>query len=157
MDISQFCTRLNEALHPAVYRGFYPEAAPFALLLRHINSSLGRYAFGVLPWDTVEDKSRLLRTARRGISKHMFTIPYLWQVGLYLVVVGPSREWSPLAKQMAADQTSLRSVIVNAVHFIDLESGVKEVRRSQWGPIVFGGTVSVTEVVDSIVAEQIRI
>ena len=153
MDMPQFCDRLSEALHPAVYRGgTCPEAEPFALLLKHMNSTLGRYVFGVLPWDAVEDKSQLLRTARCGISKHMFTVPYLWQVGLYLLVVGPSREWSPIAKQMAADQTSLHAVIVNAVHFIDLESGAKEIRRSQWGPVVFGGTVSVADVVDSIVA-----
>ena len=153
MDTPQFCTRLDEALRPAVYcGGAYSEAAPFALLLKHMNRTLGRYAFGVLPWDTVEDKSRLLGTARRGISKHMFTIPYLWQVGLYLVVVGPSREWSPLAKQMVADQTAFHSVIVQAVHFIDLESGAQEVNRSRWGPILFGGTVSVTDVVDSVLA-----
>lgn len=158
MDMPQFCTRLNEALHPAVYRGgSLPEAVPFALLLKHMNSSLGRYAFGVLPWDTVEDKSALLRTARRGISKHMFTIPHIWQVGLYLVVVGPRREWSPLAEQMAADKTSLHSVIVQAVHFIDLESGAEEVNRSQWGPITFGDTVSVTDVVDSVLAEPVSL
>ena len=152
MDMPQFCSRLNESLYPVYRGGSYPEAAPFALLLKHMNRTMGRYALGVLPWETVEDKSRLLRTARRGISKHMFAIPQLWQVGLYLVVVGPSGEWSPLAKQMAADRTAFHSVIVQAVHFIDLESGAKEVNRSQWGPILFGGTVSVTEVVDSVLA-----
>jgi hypothetical protein len=156
MDLRQFCTRLQEALYPAVsHGGPVSEASPFALLLKHTNwVALGRYALGVLPWEAVEEKSRLLTTARNGVSKHMFTIPYLWQVGLYLVVVGPSQDWSPLAGQMTADQTGLHSVIVQAVHFIDLDSGTKMVNRSQWGPIRFGGTVSVTDVVNSVLAEQ---
>ena len=93
MDLRQFCSRLQDALDPTVYcGGALPEATPFALLLKHTNRALGRYAFGVLPWEAVEEKPQLLRTARSGISKHLFTIPYLWQVGLYLVVVGPSRD-----------------------------------------------------------------
>jgi hypothetical protein len=152
MELKQFCTRLQTALSPAVYRGgAIPDAAPFALLVKHMNwLALGRYALGVLPWQGVEEKSQFLRTARKGVSKHLFTVPYLWQVGLYLVVVGPHRDWSSLAGQMTADTTGFHSVIIQAVHFIDLDSGKNLVNRSQWGPIRFGGTVSVTDVVNSV-------
>jgi hypothetical protein len=152
MEMSQFCARVQEALYPAVYRaGACPEAAPFALLLKHMNwVTLGRYALGVLPWEAVAEKSELLQIARRGICKHIFTIPYLWQVGLYLVVAGSRREWSPLAGQMVADQTGFHSVIVQAIHFIDLESGATAVSRSQWGRVQFGGTTVITNVVNSV-------
>jgi hypothetical protein len=150
MKLVEFCTRIETALSPSVYRGgAISEAWPFALFLKHMNwAAQGRYALGVLPWELVEEKSRLLHVARSGVSQHMFTIPYIWQVGLYLVVVGPSGEWSPLASQMTADNTGFRSAIIQAVHFIDLDSGMNVIDRSQWGPIQFGGTMSVTEVIN---------
>lgn len=152
MDVKEFSARLKDQLYPVVYRtGVRTDVEPFALLVRHVNwLTLGRYALTVLPWENLTVKSALLWTARRGLSKHMLTIPFLFQVGLYLVVPGPSREWSHVARQVRADQTSLHSVIVQAVHFLDLETGANEVTRSQWGPIRFGGTASVTDIVNSI-------
>ena len=151
MNPPQFCSRLEEALCPAMYRGrVHSDAATFDLLLKRWSWGGGRYAFGVLPWEKVGDKADLLGTARREVMKHMFTIPHLWQVGLYLVVPGPAGEWKPLAEKIAADRTALHRVIVQGVHFIDLETGAKTVHRSKWGTISFGGTVSVQEVVDSV-------
>jgi hypothetical protein len=152
MDTPQFCIHLRDALYPGIYRGgVIAEALPFRLMVKHMNwVALGRYALAVIDWADIEEKSRLLNTARKGVSKHMFTIPYFWQVGLYLVVVGRHRDWSPHVGQMTADKTGLHSVIIQAVHFIDLELGESLVNRSQWGPIRFGGTVSVTDMVNSV-------
>ncbi|MBV9125610.1 MAG: hypothetical protein JO112_19850 [Planctomycetes bacterium] len=152
MSLAEFCSRLQDELYPTIYRGgAISGAAPFALLLKHMKwLGLGRYALGVLPWEAVENKSRLLKTARKGIAKHLFTIPYFWQVGLYLVVTGPRKEWAPVARQINADQTGLHAVIIQAVHFIDLELDASVVKRSQWGPVQFGGTLSVTNVIEDV-------
>jgi hypothetical protein len=154
MDVDQFSARLSEALWPTAYRGgAVSQPSPFTLLLKHMNAiGMGRYALAVLSWDAVDEKFKLLQVARDGVRRHIFTIPYFWSVGVYLIVVGPSAQWAPLSSKLAADQTGLHSVIVQAIHFIDLVSRTKTVTRSQWGPIQFGGTIPVTEIVDSVLA-----
>ncbi len=150
-DLPTYSARLKDALYPSAYRrSARTDAKPFTLLLTHMNwLALGRYALAVLPWEAVEEKSEVLHVARSGVCNYMFTIPYLWQVGLYLVVSGPYDEWSSIAPQVCADQTGLHAVIVQAIHFIDLQTGKTHLSRSQWGPIRFGGTVSVTDRVNS--------
>jgi hypothetical protein len=152
LEIREFSSRLNDSLYPEIYRaGAIIEAEPFTLLLRHVNwAALGRYALAVLPWEAADQERGILGTARRGVSRHMLTIPYLLQVGLYLVVPGPMEQWLPIASDVQADQTGLHSVIVQAIHFVDLKTGRNRVNRSQWGPIRFGGTLSVTEAVNSV-------
>ncbi len=153
MDIREFSSKLKNTLYPEVYRaGAVTEAEPFTLLLRHVNwVALGRYALAILPLGAVDKEHGVLGTARRGISRYMLTIPYLFQVGLYLVVPGPIAEWLPIVPDVQADQTGFHSVIVQAIHFVDLETGRNQVNRSQWGPIRFGGTLSVDEAVNSVI------
>jgi hypothetical protein len=151
VDVREFSRKLRDILHPASYRsGASMDAEPFTLLLWHMNwVALGRYALAVLPWEAVREKPDVLRTARRAIMKHFVTIPCFFQVGLYLIIAGPSSEWSPVASNVEADSTGFHSVILQAIHFLDLDTGDDAVKRSQWGPIRFGGTVAVTDAVDT--------
>jgi hypothetical protein len=148
LDTYEFCNRLRARLFPQLYQGGVIEnPAPFELLLTHGNWLTGRYAFAVLLWSALGDKRDVLSAARSGLSRHHFTIPFLAQVGLYVVVCGPEAEWGPVTPHVRADQTGLHSVIVQGVHFVDLETRASSVSRSQWGPIRFGGTTAVTDIV----------
>ncbi|BDS07445.1 hypothetical protein NT6N_24850 [Oceaniferula spumae] len=40
--------------------------------------------------------------------------------------------------EVNADRTGLHSVIIQGIHFIDLETGAAEVKQSKWGPCIFG-------------------
>jgi hypothetical protein len=123
---------------------------PFTLMLRTGHWYTARYAFAVLPWSAVKETSTLLSVSRRATRRWMFTVPFLHQVGL--VVVGPERGWSPIASTATTDRTSLRSVIVQGIHFLDLETGASVVNRSQWGSIRFGHTTGVSKVVEEVLA-----
>ena len=154
MDIRGFCALLKVRLHPSLYNGTARvDAAPFPLLLTHGNFLLGRYALAVLPWQPGKDGAELLRLARKEVSKHILTIPVLAQLGLYLVVIGAKAEWSGHVEEMPADRTGWHAVIVQAVHFIDVESRAGVCNRSQWGSIQFGGTVAVSDVIDSLLRD----
>jgi hypothetical protein len=149
VDVSEFSARLQEHFCPAVYRrGTREGVEPFTLLLQTGHWLTARYALAVLPWSDVGNPSELLPVARRAVRGRFFTVPFLLQVGLYLVVVGPAREWSRIAAEATADQTSLHTVIVQAVHFVDLNTRASVVNRSQWGPIRFGGSGAVSDGVE---------
>ncbi|MHC5538939.1 hypothetical protein ACYOEI_12025 [Singulisphaera rosea] len=150
MDLHEFSKNLSGLLYPSKYRsGASLYADPFTLLLRDVNwLALGRYALGVLSWEAVKDQPDLLLAARRATKRHFLTIPYFYQVGLYLVVAGPKAEWSAVASEIRADLTGFHAVIVQAVHFLDLDTGDDLVRRSKWGSRTFGGTISVTDAID---------
>jgi hypothetical protein len=120
---------------------------PFTLLLRSGHWYTGRYALAVLPWNAIADPSDLLSVARRAIRQRIVTVPFFLQVGLYLVVVGPKTAWWPIVSATMADQTSLHSVIIQGVHFLDLETKASIVNRSQWGPVRFGGSTAVSQAV----------
>jgi hypothetical protein len=157
VDEQEFCDRLRDRLSPGMYPGGeVPNPSPFALLLRGGHWWTTRYAFAVLPWAAVEDKSGLLAVARAGVKRHIVTVPYLVPVGLYLVICGPASGWAETAPGVKADQTGFHSVIVQGVHFLDLTTGAHVMSRSEWGPIRFGGTTSVSEVVNSVVAAERR-
>jgi hypothetical protein len=150
LDLPEFSSRLKDALYPAVYAaGALAGAEPFTLLLWHVNwVALLRNALAVLPLEPVE--RGVLGAARRGVSRYMMTVPYLFQVGLYLVVPGLMPDWLPIVSDVEPDHTGSHSVIVQAIHFVDLETGRNRVNRSQWAPNRFGGTLSVSEVVNSV-------
>lgn len=152
MNVHEFSSRLRDKLHPAVYRsGVRADAAPFTLLLTHINwLSLGRYALGVVPWDAIKGEPDLLRAVRRATMRHIVTVPYFFQVGVYVVVSGASQEWSARASEVEADRSGFHAVIIQAIHFLDLETGDDLVKRSQWGSVTFGGTRDVTDAIDTV-------
>ena len=111
---------------------------------------LARYALAVVPWDDSLDGREFLKSRRSLISRAMGALWTLREVGLYLVIAGPEQQWRKHAGQMPADKTGLHAVIVQAVHFVDLEKGATAINQSAWGPVKFGGVDSVAHVVNSV-------
>jgi hypothetical protein len=111
---------------------------------------LSRYALAVYEWDRAADGASHLRLARHEIAKALWAFPILGEVGLYLILCGAKEDWSDHVSSMPADQTGLHRVIVQAVHFIDLESGERALNQSAWGPVRFGGVESVASEIDAV-------
>ena len=111
---------------------------------------LARYAFAIAPWDESLDGATFLKSRRRLVSRALDALSILREVGLYLVVTGSESKWRNHVADMPADKTGLHAVIVQAVHFVDLQSGATALNQSAWGPVKFGGVDSVANVVNSI-------
>lgn len=112
---------------------------------------MGRYVLAVYLWDEKLDGEGNLRRARRILSRSVFTIPWLVNIGAYIVMCGSEQDWGPEFNSMPADQTGLHAVIVQAVQCVDLATGRWDINQSEWGPIRFGGVDSVTPTVSHIV------
>jgi hypothetical protein len=152
MKIESFCEALREALVPLFYPAVRLTKDPNCrLLLSSGNWFMGRYVFAVVEWDQeLDGKGNLLRI-RKLLGNAVFTIPYLVPIGAYVVVCGNEREWGPEFDSLPADRTGLHSVMVQAVHFVDLATGRWDINQSEWGPIRFGGVDSVAPTVNRIV------
>ena len=93
---------------------------------------------------------QFLKAKRQAVARQLGAFWAIREVGLYLVVCGPQSEWQSHASKMTADKTGLHSVIVQAIHFVDLQSGATHLNQSAWGPVKFGGVDSVADVINSI-------
>jgi hypothetical protein len=124
----------------------------FRLLLQTRKFILSWYTLAVDEWDRAADGASQLRLARREIAKALWAFPILGEVGLYLVFCGAKEDWSHHVGSMPADQTGLHSVIVQAVHFVDLKRGERALNQSG-GPVRFGGVDSVASEIDAALGE----
>ncbi|MBX9790922.1 MAG: hypothetical protein K2Y37_18545 [Pirellulales bacterium] len=153
MTIDQFVNRAEEQLHPAVYRGAARrDADPFRLLLTHGNFLTGRYAFAILPWSAGMSGPVVLKTARAAVARYLFSVPYLVQTGLYLVVLGNQEQWRQPAQDASVDLTSFHATIVQAVHFVDLETRQQSFKSTQWGQKSFGKSAAVAAILAQALA-----
>jgi hypothetical protein len=151
MNVQEFCDVLKARLCPRVYRKSVEAIGSFRLLLTR-TLLLSRYALAVYERDRSADGASQLRRARREVASALWAFPALGEVGLYLVWCGPRAKWAPHVGSMPADRTGLHLVIVQGVHFLDLETGERALNQSAWGPVRFGGVDSVAAQVEAVLA-----
>ena len=108
------------------------------------------YALAIALWDEKLDGPTFLKSRRRLVARMLRARWFIGEVGLYLIVTGPEKGWRDQVAMMPADKTGLHAVIVQAVHFVDLETGATAINQSAWGPVKFGGVDSVAHVVNSV-------
>lgn len=151
MEPSNYITEIQQRLHPRPYTDLHPSPpAGVDLLLTCKKYWLARYALAIAPWDNSMDGTAFLGSRRRLISSVLDASLITREVGLYLLVTGSEPDWRDHVANMPADKTGLHAVIVQAVHFVDLQSGATAINQSAWGPVKFGGVDSVASVVNSI-------
>ena len=152
MNIDQYANLVKQRLYPQPYTDSVASLpSEFHLLLTCKSLPLARYAIGVTHWDDSLNGAAFLQTRRRAVARELHASYWMFRtVGLYLVVCGSCSEWQEHVSNMPADKTGLHSVIVQAVHFIDLESGSTALNQSAWGPVRFGGVDSVASIVNTI-------
>ncbi len=151
MNIFTYSEHLAQKLHPKPYTNrmvYLPD--DIHLLLTHKKWMSARYAIAVTAWNPTLDGPEFLKAMRGKVSRQLSAMWVFREVGLYLVVCGAESDWQSHVSNMRADKTGLHSVIVQAVHFVDLQTGATKLNQSAWGPVKFGGVDSVANIVNSI-------
>lgn len=98
----------------------------------------GAYVFLAMPFSRVPSGDYGSNHAKTLIRKLLTCIPVIAEKGLFLLYYGPGTDWQAEAPRFTVDKTACRPVILQAVHFIDPETGVSTNSRTHWGPIKFG-------------------
>ena len=57
---------------------------------------------------------------------------------MYLVITGSEDLWLEKAENIKADLTGLHATIIQAIHFVDLDTGTTTLNQSKWGAVTFG-------------------
>jgi len=78
---------------------------------------------------------------RAEIADAMHAIWGLRGVGAYVVFCGPESSWRDFTDDVRPDKTALHSVLIQAIHFTDLESGASTVNRAPY-EIAHGGELA---------------
>jgi hypothetical protein len=158
MDFETYLEIISERLHPRPYKERIPDPTDdVRLLLTSTYEGLirSRYALAVTRWRPSMRGPEFLKSVRSTIAQKFRAIWTLRQVGLYLVICGRQADWRPYASELIADKTGLHAVIIQAVHFVDLNDGSDHRNQSHWGSISFGAVDSIASVLDSILVEFI--
>lgn len=98
----------------------------------------GAYVFLAMPFSKVPSSDYGSKYAKSVIRKSLTCIPLILEKGLFLVYYGQQKDWQDEAPRFTIDKTALRPVILQAIHFIDPETGMNTNSRTHWGPIKFG-------------------
>ena len=154
MDIIKYCEQIKDSLYPKPYTDCISQLpSDLNLFLWHKKLYSARYALAVTSWNSTSEISFLEK--KRGVVRR--TLGAMWmlrEVGLYLDICGKKEQWEPYTEKMKADKTGLHAVIIQAVHFIDIEAKKEHLNQSAWGPVRFGGVDSVASVISSISLES---
>ncbi len=141
---------LVSRLYPEPYNRLIQPSGSFDFLVMHTSLWGGRYALAFRCY-TENSAPETLKRSRMEARRLTHAIYPFRSVGLYLVLCGPSSAWKHQKNQRLVDSTGFHSVIVQAVHFVDPETGENYLSRSAWGPITFGGLVPTSELVGEVI------
>ena len=125
-----------------------PCAALDFLLLNKEKNAISRYA---IAWKEIGDlpANNLAYFAKDQIRASLKPIWLLRELGLCVIFSGPESTWSHVTKIVRADKTGMRSVILQGVIFLDCNTGAMHVDGSSWGPVKFGHTEKIKELIQS--------
>jgi hypothetical protein len=98
----------------------------------------GAYVFLAIPFSNIPPGDYGSAYAKTVIRNAVTCIPVIFEKGLFLVYYGPFASWQNEAPQFTVDKTALRPVILQAIHFIDPDTGINSNSRTHWGPVKFG-------------------
>jgi len=151
MISTSYVDALRNRLHPSVYQHeVLSRPAGIDLLLTRVKKSTARYAFAVANWNGGSDGREFLNDQRNQLAK---TLSARWgfrEVGLYLVVCGDSHDWRDRLSEMRPDRTGFHALIVQGVHFIQTGTCESMAIHSSWGPVTFGNSDIIENLVDAV-------
>jgi len=151
MTPDELSQAIKARLHPDPYgREVQPCGSFDFLIIRSSALPGGRYAFAFrrLGSEAVANAYRQARSQARRLTGSMWL---LREVGLYMMLCGPEAVWRNHTQEGCVDRTGLHSIIVQAVHFVDPETGVDHLNRSSWGPVKFGRLIPIPEMVKEVI------
>ncbi|MHC4561644.1 MAG: hypothetical protein ACYS8X_02610 [Planctomycetota bacterium] len=136
MDANDLMRLLGQELQPKPYAEVWDADAPIERMLVRPSRG-GRYALAVAPWNATAAPTSQLGHVRQSV-KAAFDASVFKGVGVIVLWYGPRDTWQVATEQIKPDKHGLRSVIIQGIIFVDLETGQSHVGQSSWGPIKFG-------------------
>ncbi|MDP6634064.1 MAG: hypothetical protein QGG42_04155 [Phycisphaerae bacterium] len=151
MTPNELSQAIRTRLHPRpYYKDIQPSGGFDFMIMRSSLLVCGHYAFGFrqLGSVSVADAYRDAVSEARRLTKAIWLIR---EVGMYFMFCGPESSWRDHIQEGVTAKTGLHSLIVQAVHFVDPETGANHLNRSAWGSIKFGGLIPIPKMVEEVI------
>lgn len=137
---------LIDQLIPVKYKKVVTNGFPESWLVL----TKGLYVFAFLPFSEIPSDDFGNSHVKKILRKALHAYPILFNRGLFILYFGSSESWSKVYNKFNVDKTGFHSVIVQAVHFFDIDTGQNINTRTSWGPIKFGFCRPTIEKIESI-------
>ncbi len=132
----------------AIFPGLYPKevfSSGTEFLLRD-----GAYLFYCLPASNIDYSDRNNKALKRRVREKVFSLPVLFEKGLFVHAYGPQNVWEEGSKNLKVDKTALRPIILQNINFLDPSTGESFNNRTSWGPVQFGFCGKVIEAIETL-------
>ncbi|TVP96887.1 MAG: hypothetical protein EA381_16420 [Planctomycetaceae bacterium] len=146
MKPPEFLDRLDSLLVPHDYRKRITKNVPDTWRFYR----KGAYIFAAVPYAEVPQGDHGNSYVKTKVRQIVFSLPLIAEKGLFLLHYGPTAEWEPHKAKHKVDKTALRPIIMQAIHFVDPESGANYNSQTAWGPIKFGFCTKVIKKIEGI-------
>jgi len=134
MTPEDFRNELIKQLIPFKYKSVVTKGVPESWLVL----KKGSYALACIPYSEIEaDDHRNIR-AKRILQKALHAFPIFMEKGVFILYYGEHEDWGVNYENFKVDKTAMRPIIVQAVHFFDIDTGENTRTRTSWGPVKFG-------------------
>jgi hypothetical protein len=134
MTPEDFRNELVEQLVPFKYRHVITKGVPESWLVL----KKGSYALACIPYAEIPADDYRNIHAKSVLRKALRAFPILMEKGVFLLYYGDATSWNVHCENFKVDKTAMRPIIVQAVHFFDIDTGENTCTRTSWGPIKFG-------------------
>ena len=148
MTSTDLSTRIKLRVHPEPYDVDISPSGNFDFILKSkAIFANGKYAVGFKQISAPIDYDQFLeiRSEAQKLTKSRWLFR---EVGLYLIICGKENFWSDQQEMIVADKTGLHSIIINAVHFVDPDTGKTHLTTSSWGSVEFGDVNLISKVIE---------
>jgi len=111
---------------------------------------IARYVMLVIDYDCDISADDNILKSRRLISRNLFAVWAIANIGMTIVFLVPELKWDGLKSGVSADKTGLHNVIVQGIIFLDIDNNSSlVVDCSSWGNYEFGDTYKIAKVIES--------
>lgn len=146
MTPEDFKNELIEQLVPFKYKAIVTKGVPESWLVL----KKGSYALACVPYAEIPPDDYGNIRVKGILRKTLCALPIIMEKGVFLLYYGDAQHWRLNYQQFKVDKTALRPIIVQAVHFFDINTGENANTRTSWGPIKFGFCGSTIERIEQI-------
>ncbi len=146
MTPEKLSNELINQLIPSKYKKVVKKDIPESWLLLQ----KGSYFFVCFPFSEIDPSDYGNSYVKKTIEKRMKAKTFFSEKGVFILYYGPISDWIGCYQKFQVDRTALRPVIVQSVHFLDLEIGINFNKRNSWGPLKFGSSGSTIKKIEKL-------
>jgi hypothetical protein len=138
MDTVTFLNTVQQRLHPEPYScRLDPKGSPFDLILWRRRARLADDVLGVMEFRPDCEPRAQIEACRQDLAARFGSSCFTREVVLHLLVHGRERAWREAITAMGADRLGFRGVMIQSVHFLDVDTARVAHSVSAWGPVKY--------------------